>query len=191
MNTPDIPQINKLLQHCEGLTDTNNGYTKIFNSSHNTNIIDKKVWVFCTKYAELLVKANEQFIKDFLCDYRKLKEVKITDVDYNYYKNGDNGDLFYIYGESSYMMHIKSCPECMYKSIKNKLKKNNRNNFMSLAVIVIRKDILPLKQELKDLYSSNINEFIDYVVTDIYKESIMKISDLQFINNFDICLVDK
>lgn len=186
MNKPSLNQIKKLLQHCDGLTTDNNKYTKVYNSYNNDDIIDKKTWVFCTKYAELLIKANEQLIEDFLHKYRKINNIKISDVDFDYYKQGDRGDLYYEYNNIQYVIHVKSCPENMYNAVKNKLKKNNKTNFMAIAAIIIRKDILPLKYKLKDLYISNINEFVNYVINDIYSNISIKISDVQFINCIDI-----
>lgn len=175
--------LKQLLEHCNGLTLNNNKYTKVYNDHHNNDLIDKKTWVFCTKYAELLMKENEHLIIDFLNKYRKIDKTKITisDIDYSYSKTGDNGDLYYFLNKTPYIIHVKSCPNELYENIKKKLKHQNSMSFMGIASIVIRPDIIPLKNQLHDLWNNNVNDFINYVIK-LYDNCEIRISDLQFIN---------
>ena len=176
--------LKQLLEHCEHLTLDNNGYTRVYNDSRNNNLIDKQTWVFCTKYAELLTKNNSALIFDFLKKYRNIdiNNLTIGNIDFSINKYGDKGDLFYYHKGIPYVIHVKSCPESLYKPITHSLKSKNGTSFMGLASIIIRKDILPLKEQLAELWIRNKEDFIDFVINDIYNQNKIYISDLQFKN---------
>lgn len=178
-------QISLLFEHCDNIKHGNNAYSNFLNSKDPQNLLEIKIGVFVTKYAEILAKYHENDIINFLKTHLKINSNYISNIDYSLQSNGDKGDLFYYINDIPYIIHVKSFYKDDLTFLLTKLKKENKHNYMGIAIIIIRQDAYPILNTLKSLYTNNREQFVDEIKK-LYNNYKLIITDLQFKHKIEI-----
>lgn len=184
-----------LYNHCLQIPYTNNGYKILLenNKNYDTNII-KIISAYTFKFAELITKNFIVNNKILLENHFNIK-INNIDIDYNFYKNGDNGDIFI--NEQLYIA-VKSCFNCfllnnieynyfgLLFSILEKLQYQFKNNKEQICSIIIHK--YDKQNYIDDLikYVNNEQQLYNFTLNTIYNNYIIKffqIKDIQYIKD--------